>query len=100
MLLSVSMTEEEDVNQELLEQLRQIDGAMPEKESLRVRILKAWKFLKLKSALGHVGLLVSLSIYCAVGGIVSICIYLNSALLLLMLLLFLENNQITNPKYV
>lgn len=64
------MSEEEDASQELLEQLKKIDGEC-EKERFRDRFCKAWKSLKFKSALGHVGLLVSLSIYCAVGGIVS-----------------------------
>lgn len=64
------MSEEEDASQELLEQLKKIDGEC-EKESFNNRFSTAWKSLKLKSALGHVGLLVSLSIYCAVGGIVS-----------------------------
>lgn len=65
------MSEEEDANQELLEQLKKIDGDC-EKDNLKNRSTKAWKSLKLKGALGHVGLLVSLSIYCAVGGIVSL----------------------------
>ncbi len=67
------MSEEEDANQELLEQLKKIDGECEKdsKDSFNSRFGKAWKSLKLKGALGHVGLLVSLSIYCAVGGIVS-----------------------------
>lgn len=72
------MSEEEDANdanQELLQQLKKIDGECEkecEKESFKDRFSKGWKSLKIKSALGHIGLLVSLSIYCAVGGIVSI----------------------------
>lgn len=31
-----------------------------------------WKSLKWKSALNHIGLLISLSIYCGVGGVVSV----------------------------
>lgn len=67
------MSEEEDASQELLEQLKKIDGEC-EKDSSKDRSSKEnpWKSLKLKGALGHVGLLVSLSIYCAVGGIVSL----------------------------
>lgn len=65
-----TMSEEEDASQELLEQLKKIDGEC-EKENFKDRSSKAWKSLKLKAALGHIGLLVSLSIYCAVGGIVS-----------------------------
>lgn len=64
------MSEEEDASQELLEQLKKIDGEN-EKDNLKDRFSKGWKSLKIKSALGHIGLLVSLSIYCAVGGIVS-----------------------------
>lgn len=65
------MSEEEDASQELLEQLKKIDGEC-EQDRFKDRFSKAWKSLKLKSAIGHVGLLVSLSIYCAVGGIVSV----------------------------
>lgn len=65
------MSEEEDASQELLEQLKKIDGEC-EKNNFTDRFSKGWKSLKLKGALGHVGLLVSLSIYCAVGGIVSV----------------------------
>lgn len=35
-----------------------------------------WKSLKWKSALNHIGLLISLSIYCGVGGVVSVYITL------------------------
>lgn len=66
----------EDASRELLEQLKKIDvdsngGKEP---PFRKRLASACKALKLKAALGHVGLLVSLSIYCAVGGLVS-CLY-------------------------
>lgn len=66
------MSEEEDASQELLEQLKKIDGECEKRDNFKNRFGKAWKSLKIKGALGHVGLLVSLSIYCAVGGIVSI----------------------------
>lgn len=68
-----SDNEDGDANQELLEQVKQIDGFIdaPKRDSLKVRFSKAWKLLQIKAALGHVGLLVSLSIYCAVGGLVS-----------------------------
>lgn len=65
------MSEEEDASQELLEQLKKIDGEC-KSDSLKDRFSKGWKSLKIKSALGHIGLLVSLSVYCAVGGIVSV----------------------------
>lgn len=64
------MSEEEDASQELLEQLKKIDGECKQDSSLKSRFSQAYKS-KIKSALGHIGLLVSLSIYCAVGGIVS-----------------------------
>lgn len=38
--------------------------------TLRERFAATWRTLHVKSALAHVGLLVSLSIYCAVGGYV------------------------------
>lgn len=63
------MSEEEDASQELLEQLKKIDGECKQDSSLKNRFSQAYKS-KIKSALGHIGLLVSLSIYCAVGGII------------------------------
>ncbi|XP_055371567.1 TWiK family of potassium channels protein 7, partial [Condylostylus longicornis] len=56
----------DDVNAELLQKLKTIDirsdSLIPRNNSL-----KCWKW-KWKDALSHVGLLVSLSIYCGVGG--------------------------------
>jgi hypothetical protein len=42
------------------------------KESFAIRLLRTWEKLKFKSTLGHLGLLLSLAIYCAVGGYVSV----------------------------
>lgn len=64
------MNDEEDASQELLEQLKKIDGECKE-DTFKDRFSKVWKSLKIKSALGHIVLLLSLSVYCAVGGIVS-----------------------------
>lgn len=65
---------EADASEELLQQLQQIDGTT-ERSGRRpgffLGLWATWKSLKLKAALGHIGLLVSLSIYCAVGGLVS-----------------------------
>lgn len=63
---------DEESGGELLEQLKKFDVHVPEKESFKERFIKSWKNLKLKSAIGHVGLLISLCIYCGVGGLVSI----------------------------
>ena len=71
MTTSMIIDEEEDASQELLEQLKKIDG-ISEKECFKDRLKKAWNVLQIKAALGHLGLLVSLSVYCAVGGIVSV----------------------------
>lgn len=63
----------EDASRELLEQLKKIDcdstGGRP--PPFRTRLAKACETLRIKAILGHVGLLVSLSVYCAVGGLVS-----------------------------
>lgn len=63
---------DEEASEELLEHLKVIDEINAERPSLRSRTAKAWNKLKVKSALAHMGLMVSLSIYCVVGGIVSI----------------------------
>lgn len=70
----VNMSDEESGG-ELLEQLKKFDVHVPEKESFKERFIKSWKNLKLKSAIGHVGLLISLCIYCGVGGLVSIFLF-------------------------
>lgn len=61
---------DEEANEELLEQLKVFDE-MSERPTLRERFSNVWKSLKLRAALGHIGLMVSLSIYCVVGGFVS-----------------------------
>lgn len=40
-------------------------------DSFTIRLLRTWEKLKFKSALGHLGLLLSLAFYCAIGGYVS-----------------------------
>lgn len=72
-------------HQQLLQQLKQIDaeadggsdddnadtgGDHHHPSTLRERIAVTCRTLHVKSALAHIGLLVSLSIYCAVGGYV------------------------------
>lgn len=66
---------DEESGGELLEQLKKFDVHVPEKESFKERFIKSWKNLKLKSAIGHFGLLIALCIYCGVGGLVSIFIF-------------------------
>lgn len=68
---------DEEASEELLEHLKIIDGlSNTERLTLRTRLANAWKPLKLRAAFGHIGLMVSLSIYCVVGGIVSKCLLL------------------------
>lgn len=57
----------------LLEQLQAIDDgtACTTRQSWPRRLLAAWKSLPFKAAMGHIGLLFSLSMYCALGGLVS-----------------------------
>lgn len=62
---------DEEASEELLEQLKRMDGIHPENEQ-KTETLNTLKRHKLKTAIGHVGLMVSLSIYCAVGGLVSL----------------------------
>lgn len=61
-------------NNDLLEHFKKIDVKVGDnqKEPLTVRVAKFWKKLKLKSALSHVGLLLSLGFYCGIGGVVSL----------------------------
>lgn len=66
------MTADEEANENLLEQLKIIDSIQPEKKSICNRLSSTWKSVKLKAALAHIGLMLSLSIYCVVGGLVSI----------------------------
>lgn len=67
---------DEEASEELLEHLKIIDGINIERPSLKSRLASAWRPLKFKAAMAHVGLMVSLSIYCVVGGIVSTSICL------------------------
>lgn len=62
---------EDEANEELLEHLKIIDGINVEQPSLKCRLANAFKSLKFKEAMAHIGLMVSLSVYCVVGGIVS-----------------------------
>ncbi|KAL1377524.1 hypothetical protein pipiens_004166 [Culex pipiens pipiens] len=61
----------EQHSNDLLEHFKKIDVVDTGKETFSVRFQKFWKKFKLKSALSHVGLLVSLAVYCGVGGVVS-----------------------------
>lgn len=65
---------QDEANTELLEKLKHLDRRAEAVESgngICSRSSACWQSLKLKSALNHIGLLVSLSIYCGVGGLVS-----------------------------
>ena len=67
----------DDANTELLEKIKHLDVRVDNGESGGgtggggLCQKGCWKSLKWKSALNHIGLLVSLSIYCGVGGLVS-----------------------------
>lgn len=61
---------DDETGDELLEKLKQLDER-DEVDSFGARFMKAWKNLKIKKGLGHIGLLVSLAVYCGVGGLVS-----------------------------
>ncbi|KAL7745342.1 hypothetical protein ACLKA6_015360 [Drosophila palustris] len=63
---------QDEANTELLEKLKHLDRRVEAAESgggLCGRSSACWQSLKWKSALNHIGLLVSLSIYCGVGGL-------------------------------
>uniref|UniRef100_A0A8D8GZK4 TWiK family of potassium channels protein 7 n=1 Tax=Culex pipiens TaxID=7175 RepID=A0A8D8GZK4_CULPI len=60
----------EQHSNDLLEHFKKIDVVDTGKETFSVRFQKFWKKFKLKSALSHVGLLVSLAVYCGVGGVI------------------------------
>lgn len=68
----VEFDAQDDVNTELLQKLKHLDVRVENAES-STGLCKpgCWKSLKWKAALNHIGLLVSLSIYCGVGGMVS-----------------------------
>ncbi|XP_034484740.1 TWiK family of potassium channels protein 7 [Drosophila innubila] len=64
---------QDEANTELLEKLKHLDRRVEAVESgggLCSRSSACWQSLKWKSALNHIGLLVSLSIYCGVGGLI------------------------------
>lgn len=61
---------DEEADEELLGQLKVFDE-IKKRSTFRRRLCRFWKSLKLRKAFGHFGLMVSLSIYCVVGGVVS-----------------------------
>lgn len=67
--------EKDEANGELLSDGIKTTVKTTERESLLTRLLLLWTQYKLKSALGHFGLLLSLAVYCGVGGIVSIVLH-------------------------
>lgn len=66
----------DDANTELLAKLKHLDVRVESADKSEGGLLKTgcWKSLKWKATLNHIGLLVSLSIYCGVGGLVSVSI--------------------------
>lgn len=66
----------EDASTELLKQLQNLDVRVESNLQRRrnARKRSCWKSLKWKAALNHIGLLVSLSVYCGVGGWVRVSI--------------------------
>ena len=69
------MADEENSNSELLEKLKELDRRDGEEiidPTFKGRLLHYWIKFKIKEALGHIGLLLFLGIYCGVGGIVSV----------------------------
>lgn len=64
---------DEEANEELLEHLKVIDAGInvEPRPTLGARFAHAWKPLKVKAALAHIGLMISLAVYCVVGGFVS-----------------------------
>lgn len=67
----MASNKDEEADEELLSQLKLFNEINKERSSFRHRFCRVWKSLKLRSALGHAGLMISLSIYCVVGGVVS-----------------------------
>lgn len=67
----MSSNKDEDADVELLPQLKMFNEIQKQR-SFKHRLCRLWK--SLKSALGqsarHVGLMISLSVYCVVGGVV------------------------------
>lgn len=70
---------QDEASTELLEKLKHLDrrvdaaegGGLAKGTAGGRRSTACWQSMKWKSALNHIGLLVSLSIYCGVGGLVS-----------------------------
>lgn len=66
---------DEDVKADLLEKLKELDRREGDDDeangSLRNKFKYYWTKFKIKQALGHLGLLAFLCIYCIVGGLVS-----------------------------
>lgn len=60
---------------DVLSQLKLFNEINKERSTFRHRFCRIWKSQKLRSAFGHFGLMASLSIYCVVGGVVSISIH-------------------------
>ncbi|XP_031626940.1 TWiK family of potassium channels protein 7 isoform X2 [Contarinia nasturtii] len=60
---------DEEADEELLGQLKVFDE-IKKRSTFRHRLCSWWKSLKLRSAFGHIGLMISLSIYCVVGGVI------------------------------
>lgn len=69
-----SIRDEECDETPLEQQLKAFNEMKAERSSLRHRIAGTWKSLRLRSALGHMGLMVSLACYTLIGGLVSIYI--------------------------
>lgn len=68
---------QDEASSELLEKLKHLDRRVDAAEAGGVaggrRSTACWQSVKWKSAFNHIGLLVSLSIYCGVGGLVKTC---------------------------
>lgn len=59
-------------NAELLNKLKDLDVRVDSAKANKCLYLKnCWRSLKLRATLNHIGLLVGLSVYCGVGGVVS-----------------------------
>ncbi|ALC48793.1 CG43155 [Drosophila busckii] len=69
----VDYDSQDEANTELLEKLKHLDRRVEAVENgngICSRSAACWQSVKWKSALNHIGLLVSLSIYCGVGGLI------------------------------
>ncbi|XP_059617700.1 TWiK family of potassium channels protein 7 [Phlebotomus argentipes] len=61
---------EADASNDLLEQLKKFDANVQERETFCQKFRRFWTAVNVKKTLSHIGLLVSLAVYCGVGGIV------------------------------